>query len=512
MKKIRRILTLALSVFMLGGTMVQTAEAADEPIDITTYTYGLPEEEAVQKAYAMKIASNELTSWPQGPATYGEGAIVMEAKSGAILYAKNMDGKGYPASITKILTALIALENGKLDDTITITDDSIAFLEYGDAHIGLAPGEEISLHDALYALLLASANEVAYAIADNVGESYEWFLSEMNNRAKELGAVNTNFTNTNGLPDENHYTTCHDMALITRELLENHEEFKTISQTLQYTIPATNLCGESRTFQQVHKMFYEWEQYYYPNAVAGKTGYTDAAMNTLVTCADDGNLELICVVLKTHGRNVYTDTASLLDYGFQNFKKVSIEENEDSQDFKKIEKGSYVVLPEGVAFRDLKSEITEDAEDRAKGTVTYTWEDNPVGSAKVTFSKAYLKAHDIEIPSLDKGSATSKKSGADWKKIIWIVAVVLIVLLVIRMVMVAIVRRKKREARRRRRIEAERARRQMMRQQNEGYQNVRRQSERYQSSGTRNASRQNERNQNVRQQNTRQRDGGYSGR
>lgn len=476
-RKIKRISALVLSFIMLTGGTVHAEEMRDEPIDTTASTYLLSDEEragktsdeimrqeqtneenATQKAYEMKIATNVLKSWPAGPATYGEAGIIMEAKSGAILYAKNIDGKAYPASITKILTALIALENGKLEDKITITDASIGFLEYGDAHIGMTPGEEISLNDALYALLLASANEVAYAIGDNVGESYDWFLSEMNRRAKELGAVNSNFTNTNGLPDANHYTTARDMALITQELLENHEEFKTISQTLQYTIAPTNLVNESRTFQQVHQMFYDWNDYYYPNAVAGKTGYTDEAMNTLVTCADDGNLQLICVVLKTHGRNVYTDSISLLDYGFQNFRKVDIGENETSEDFGKIEKDAYVVLPEGVDFKDLKSTVEINNEDKTKGTVTYTWEENPVGSAEITFSDSYLEKNNIQIDPEKEISKTKKSS--DWKKIILIVVLILMVLLGGWMAFAAVVRKKKREERRRRRRrEAERRRR-----------------------------------------------------
>ena len=300
MKKTGKLLAVFLTVFILTGTIAEAADTIEDvPVDTTATgivltdaeregktaeeIYALEaanEETATQNAYNMAISSNGLTGWPQGPATYGEAAIVMEAESGAILYAKNIDGKGYPASITKVLTALIALENGSLNDKITITQSCIDFLEYGDAHIGMTTGEEITLNDALHALLLASANEVAYAIGDNTGEGYEWFINQMNARAKELGALNSNFVNTNGLNDENHYTTARDMALITRELYMKHEEFKTISQTLQYTIPPTNLQPESRIFQQKHKMFYESNEYYYPYVTAGKTGYTEQAMNT----------------------------------------------------------------------------------------------------------------------------------------------------------------------------------------------------------------------------------------
>lgn len=468
MGKSGRLLAVFIVVFMLAGTTAVAADTVeDTPIDTTTTAivvsdadkegktaeeiYALEaanEETATQNAYNMKVASNGWSGWPEGPCTYGEAAIVMEADSGAILYAKNIDGKGYPASITKVLTALIALENGSLSDKITITDSCIDFLEYGDAHIGMTTGEEITLNDALHALLLASANEVAYAIGDNIGENYQWFIDQMNTRAKELGAVNSNFINTNGLNDENHYTTARDMALITRELYTKHEEFKTISETLQYTIPPTNLQPESRIFQQKHKMFFESSEYYYPYVTAGKTGYTEQAMNTLVTCADDGNLKLVCVVLKTHGRNVYTDTKALLEYGFSNFHKVNIKENEKSEDFKEIDGDSYVVLPESITFPDLKSEITSDSDKAKTGTVNYTYEGNMLGSAEVTFSQAYMKKN-APVVEVKETKDTKKKSTSlpSWGKYLLILCGVVVVLLFLWFCIAMYIRKKRKEQR-----------------------------------------------------------------
>lgn len=471
MKKTGKLLAVFLTVFILTGTIVEAADTIEDvPVDTTATgivltdaeregktaeeIYALEaanEETATQNAYNMAISSNGWAGWPQGPATYGEAAIVMEAESGAILYAKNIDGKGYPASITKVLTALIALENGSLSDKITFTQSCIDFLEYGDAHIGMTTGEEITLNDALHALLLASANEVAYAIGDNTGEGYEWFINQMNTRAKELGAVHSNFVNTNGLNDENHYTTARDMALITRELYTKHEEFKTISQTLQYTIPPTNLQPESRIFQQKHKMFYESNEYYYPYVTAGKTGYTEQAMNTLVTCAEDGNMKLICVVLKTHGRNVYTDTKALLEYGFANFHKVNVKENEKSEDFKEIDSESYVVLPESVTFADLKPEIITDSDKAKTGTVNYSYEGNTLGSADVTFSQAYLKknAPQVEVKEIKK---TTEKgiSLPQWAKWLAIGAAVVFFLLFLWFCFALYVRKKRKEQRKKR--------------------------------------------------------------
>lgn len=451
-------------VFVMAGVPVRTAKAADgEAFDTTTAPIPKEtkeEEENTKKAHEMKVESNDLTGWPEGPQTYGEAGIVMDAESGAILYSKNIDGKAYPASITKIVTALIALENGKPEDKITITQESIDFLEYGDAHIGMTPGEEITLNDALHALLLASANEVAYAIGANTGEGYDWFINQMNARAKELGAVNSHFVNTNGLQDEDHYTTARDMALITRELFLNHPEFSAISQTKEYRIPATNLVSEERVFQQKHQMFYDWSEDYDSRVVAGKTGYTENALNTLVTCADDGNMKLICVVLKTHGRNVYPDTKSLLDYGYDNFKKVEIAGREKSEDIESVEEGAYVVLPSGVEFDSLKMELTPDEEGSATGTVTYTYEENPVGSARITFSEAYLKKNaseeSEEKEEQPKGAAGNvvekvKESIPSW--VYWVLKIlgVLIVLVAVWIVIAFFIRRKRRRDRMRRR-------------------------------------------------------------
>ena len=476
MSKISRLLSALLSVCVLSGTIVLAANAEDEiMVDTTTTSFVLTEEErsgktadeiyaaetakveeATNKAHEMSIASNAWQGWPEGPATYGEAAIVMDAKSGAILYAKNIDGKAYPASITKILTALVALENARPEDKVTITDSCIDFLEYGDAHIGLAPGEEITLDDALHALLLASANEAAYAIGANVGESYEWFINQMNTRAEELGAVNTHFMNTNGLQDVEHYTTAHDMALITRELLLSHEEFQTISKTLQYTIAPTNLQPESRVFQQKHKMFYEGNTYYYENVVAGKTGYTQEALNTLVTCADDGNMQLVCVVLKTYGKNVYPDTRALFDYAYTNFQKVPIAENEKSKDFEKIDEEAYVVVPQGVEFKDLEYKITPSEKDKATGSVNYSYKGTTVGTAEAIFSKSYMKANmpEVKVKETKEVQKDEGKKASIPKWLRWLLiglGIMLVILLIWFFIALHILKKRKLERKKRKR-------------------------------------------------------------
>ncbi|MGO5053838.1 D-alanyl-D-alanine carboxypeptidase family protein [Lachnospiraceae bacterium LCP25S3_G4] len=403
---------------LIAGILIGTMALSSIGLDVSATdvaTTAQTEEEATAAAYAMPIETNGLENWPQGPAIYGEGGIVMDMKSGAILYGKNVDCHFYPASITKVLTALIALENAKLTDTVTFSQESIDFLEYGDAHIGMMPGEQISLEDALYGVLLASANEVSHAVAESTVEGgYDAFIAKMNERAKELGCNNSNFVNPHGLHDDNHYTCARDMALIASEVFK-HEEFRTITNTLQHTIAPTNLCGEPRIFQQNHKMLYEANTNYYPYCVGGKTGFTDQALTTLVTFADDGNMQLVAVNMRTHGKNVYPDTRNMMDYAFGNFHKESIVESEKKKDIEKFEdEDAYVVIPNNLKFTDLKCniELTGSKKDR-EGMVTYTYKEQPLGSAKVVLSKAYIESM---YSTKDVKKAESKTSEKETKK------------------------------------------------------------------------------------------------
>ena len=376
------------------------------------------QKEFLQQVYDMPVESNGYKDWPQGPGTYGEAGIVMEVGTGTILYAKNIDAHEYPASITKVLTALVALENGQLTDNVTFSHDSVAFLQRGDSSVGLKEGNVITLDQAIHAMLLASANEAAYAIGEsvgvNAGHDYNWFIEQMNSRCKELGGENSNFANTNGLHDPNHYTCARDMALIGRELFK-HPEFFQIVQTLNYTIPASETT-EEHVFHQKHKMLQPSNSNYYPYTIGGKTGYTSDALSTLITMADNGQTQLVCVVLRTHGKNIYPDTTNLFEYAFNNFTKVDVTTQEKSEDIETFltEDGqsepNYVMLPNGVDFTALDQKITQDTEDSSTGIVTYSYDGHELGTAKVKLSKSYLKAH------TDSTQDESKSSGHDNSK------------------------------------------------------------------------------------------------
>ena len=462
LKYIRKIFGV-LAAMLLTSTISMVAFAADaEPIDTRTAE---GQEISTEDAYAMTVDSNSWEGWPQGYQTYGEGDIVMDAESGAILYAKNIDGKAYPASITKVVTMLIALENGKLDDKITFSADSVGCVPYGYAHIGMKAGEELTLEQALYGMMLASANEVAYAIGESVGKNagkdYDWFIQQMNERCKELGGLNSNFVNTNGLDDDNHYTSARDMALITRELLLNHPEFETVSQTLQYTIPATSM-SEARTFQQNHKMFYQSHKNYDARVIAGKTGYTDRCKNTLVTCAQDGDRKLICIALKTHGTNVYDDTENLLNYGFDNFEQLDVASLETSEDIGSFVSGSKVTVPKGVTFSDLKMELTKNSNNPENGTVVYTYNGQTVGTFEVTYSQSYIDLHMTKADVSGKSQSSSTTTMASKLKTIvkYIIIAVCAIIAILFIIVIALIIRKKKIQRERKRRRRQRAARQ----------------------------------------------------
>ena len=420
------------------------------------------EEEAYKKQleeiHNMPVQSNKLENWPKVPGTYGEAAILMEAGTGAILYAKNIEDKHFPASITKVLTALVAVENGEMTDPVKMSHESVAFLQPGDSSIALKEGDEINLEQALYATLLASANEAAYTVGENVGinagHDYHWFIEQMNQKCKELGGVNSNFVNTNGLHDENHYTCALDMGLIGCEIFKHPEIFE-IMQTQQYVIEESDTV-EEHVFQQKHKMLLNGYQAYYEDAVGGKTGYTSDALSTLITMADNEEMQLVCVVLRTYGKNIYPDTTNLFEYGFDNFKKISIDGLEKSEDVGEIltgQEGGYVVLPEGVEFTDLKMKLIPDDSNNGEATLKYTYQEVPVGSARAKLSASYLKQHSIQIEEPKEAKKETKQGMPKTTKIILVILCAVLLILVVLFVRASIIRSRRRRRRRQRRAQ-----------------------------------------------------------
>lgn len=247
------------------------------------------------------------------PTIQSEGAVVIDAATGTVLYGKNQNTRYYPASITKLMTALLVLENCQLGDTVTFSRTATENLESGAVSLKLTEGDKLTVEQCLYGLLLKSANDVANGLAEKVSGSVSGFAGLMNQKAAALGCTGTHFVNPNGLNDSNHYTTPYDMALIARAAFQN-DTLRKIDTTLSYKFPATKNAGE-RTITMGHKMMYSTDSRYYPGIIGGKTGYTSKAGNTLVTGAEKNGVRLIAVIMKSKSTH-YADTKALLDYGF----------------------------------------------------------------------------------------------------------------------------------------------------------------------------------------------------
>jgi D-alanyl-D-alanine carboxypeptidase (penicillin-binding protein 5/6) len=267
------------------------------------------------------------------PSIVGESAILIDKNSGQILFEKNSDKIMYPASTTKIMTGILTLELANLDDKVVV-DEKTPY-EISGSHIALESGEIITIKDLLYATMIESANDAAVVLAKKVGGSVESFANLMNEKAKSLGLEHTNFVNPNGLPNPNHTTTAHDLAYIMKYATEN-EMFKSIISNYTYTINPTNKKDVPRYLKSENKMLYgkgtgnkidvngSTKDIYYPGIMGGKTGYTPEAKSCLVSYAKRGDMELISVVLKSSGKNIWIDSHKLLDYGFDNFKSTTL--------------------------------------------------------------------------------------------------------------------------------------------------------------------------------------------
>ena len=299
----------------------------------------------------------------------GEAAILIDYDTKAILYEKNINEQLYPASTTKMITAILAIERGNLDDIITV-DQEVVDLTKG-SHIALEPGEELTLEEMLYALLVQSANDAALAIGKYVSGSVDAFVQLMNEKAKEIGATNTNFSNPNGLHVDTHVSTAHDLAMIAQYAMHN-ETFRHYVNTVTHTIEPTNIKTEPRYLKNTNKLLFSSEKidldgkaipakYEYASGV--KTGYTSQAQNCLVSFAEKNDQRLIAVVMKSNGNYVYSDTHKLLDYGFDNFRNTTIAYANEFIDNIKISKGLQPVvagvLDKTIVYPLLNGNISE---------------------------------------------------------------------------------------------------------------------------------------------------------
>ena len=277
---------------------------------------------------AMSSISFAFAASPP-PQIIADSAVLIDAATGQVLFDKQMNKQKFPASTTKVMTALLALENLKLDQKVII-DSETPFTN--GSRIYLIEGEEVTVEQLLSAMLIESANDAAVAFAIQISGNIPDFTKLMNQRAKELGAKNTTFNNPNGLPDVAHLTTAYDLAMITRQAM-TYPKFRKIVTTYQYTFPATNKQPE-RYLYNGNRLLWDTSSKVLMNGVqipikyegvtGVKTGYTVSAGNCLIASAKRNGTELIAVVLQSDPANQFLDTMKLLDYGFSGFKSVEV--------------------------------------------------------------------------------------------------------------------------------------------------------------------------------------------
>lgn len=272
----------------------------------------------ISTIYAADIATTDYN--PDEITTNSPSVILMDAKSGKILYSKSAFEKRYPASTTKLMTAILTLENCKLTDVATVSHNAIFSIPVGYTHANLQEGEKLTIEQLLNVLLIPSANDAAIVLAEHIAGSVENFADMMNAKAKEIGCLNTHFVNPNGIHAKDHYSTAYDLALIGQYALK-FDDILRIAKINQYTLPKTNKYnGPSRIFNATNGLIDTDNKYYYPEATGLKTGYTDKAGYCIVTTAEKNGLTLLEVVLGSDDiSSRYEDCIKLFDYGFNNY-------------------------------------------------------------------------------------------------------------------------------------------------------------------------------------------------
>ena len=439
--KFYKLISLILAAFLLLGTLPLSAAAQGQEAD-RSVTSGCHSPNA-----AMPLSdTGKLTETAKA-------VILYERNSGTLIYAWNPDTQIYPSSMVKMMTALVALEKGDLQEMVTVTKRALSYVEIGSVSAGLQAGEKLSLKDLLYCMMVASANDASTVIAEHIGGSQEGFLAMMNSRAAELGCTGTKFTNVHGLHDEGTYTTARDICRIVDVALEN-EVFRTMFTTVSYDIPATNKAEARKVWTTNYMLSKEnkdnVKKYYDERVTGGKTGATNEAGRCLVVTAEGGGMELLSIVmgaepvyeedglaLKSFGS--FEETKVLLDYalGKYQYRQVFFDGQAVSQFPVKDGANAVVACPATSASTVLPVDITPDKltwiYGDATGFVTAPVKKGQVlSTAQVWYGSKCLAQTDLVamngvaewsapvIPPMPEGSA-----GALWKVVLIVLCVLL---------------------------------------------------------------------------------------
>ena len=354
----------------------------------------------------LPIQSNTISAWPAGPQIGAQAAILMDIDTGVILYAKNIHERLYPASTTKMLTCLLAMEHGNLDDMVTFSNEAVFSVPRDGSNIGMDVGQAITLEECLYGILVGSANEAANAAGEYVAGSMDAFVDMMNDKAIELGCTDSHFCNANGLFDEDHYTSAYDLALIGREFFKNEMLCK-IGNTDRYHFEPTATQPDDFYLKNKHQLI--TGEVPYKGIMGGKTGYTDEARQTLVTGCEQNGMRLVCVILQEESPYQFSDTATLFDYGFSNFSRVKVADNDTryaisntgffdtqndvfgcSDSFLRLDPEGSIILPNQATLEDTRSTVTygEYNEPDKIAEITYTFQDTPIGTVDLLTDRA----------------------------------------------------------------------------------------------------------------------------
>jgi len=369
-------------------------------ISIITISLSLTPVQASQ--VSGPVTSSPLdANWPSAPAIGSETAILIEASTGTILYEKDAHRQMYPASITKILTTLIATEMCELDERVTFTEETLQTIPYDSSRIWVDRGNYMNMEDCLAAILIMSANDVAAGVAEHIGGTLDAFADIMNERAAELGCLNSHFVNAHGYHDPDHYTTAYDMAQIGRAFFEN-DLLCAYAKERNFKHGPTE--GQPKPINEFNtNKLLATREYEYEYLVGSKTGYTSDAGQTLISCAQKDGMKLICVVMKAQKPDQYKDTIALFDFGFSNFTTVNIYENDktyvtadssygmevtdvlgNSSPLLNMDRDSVIVLPKAVPFSDVTSYLTmADSDASYMATAYYQYGTHDIGSAQI---------------------------------------------------------------------------------------------------------------------------------
>ena len=359
--------------------------------------------------------------------------LLAEINTGKIIYEREADKRIYPASITKLLTAIIVVENCELDETVIVSENAVMSVPSGYVNANLQVGEEITVEDLLYAMLIPSANDAANALAEHVGGSIESFATMMNTKAKELGCTGSNFTNPSGLHQEEHYTICRDLYLISKEAISK-EYIKKIIETTKYTLPNTNkYIGADRRFTTTNYMkLKSLSKYYCDYCIGGKTGYTGEAKNCVVEFAQKDGIELVAIVMgegaKVKGQK-FLDAKEMFEYVFENYESEQIAKQNQKYETVTVNNGTKetknldVLYNNNVNILRKKNDNTEIEKD-----IEYTNLKAPIQKGDIVGKVTYkLDGEEITADLIAGDSVEESKSLEKILKILILITIIYII-------------------------------------------------------------------------------------